>query len=104
MPKVEWSFLLPAEDHKQLKSLMAYSQSRLTPWGQAIVSAGIFSIGISSVGTQIAAYFLPCFILALFITSYILTLFFKPKIEAKRMLSATIAGGKFVYKVVIKNI
>ena len=103
MPKIEWSFFLPAEDHRQLKSFMVFTHSRFTPWGQAILGAGIFSVGISSVGTQIAAYFVPSFVLALLITSYLLTLFFKPRIEAKRILSPTTAGGKLVYKIVVKN-
>lgn len=103
MPRVEWSFLLGAEDHKQVKHFLSFAQSRFTPWGQAIITAGIFSLGISSVGTQIAAYFLPSFILALFIMAYILALFFRPNVELKRILSATIAGEKFVYKVAVKN-
>jgi len=103
MPRVEWSFFLPAEDHKQLKQFVSSARSRLTLWGQAIFSVGLFGIGISSVGTQIAAYFLPSFILALFLTAWVLTLFSRPKVEAKRLLSATSAGGVFVYKVMLKN-
>ena len=76
MPRVEWSFLLPAEDHKQVKWFLTYCKTRLTPWGIIIFVITLVGIAISSVGTQISAYFLPSFILALLITAYILSLFF----------------------------
>jgi len=104
MPRVEWSFFLPAEDHKQVKQLMAYGQSRLTPWGQIIFIIIIVSISISSIGTQISAYFLPSFILALILTAYFLSLFFRPHVSARRILPPTpSAGGRCIYKVVVKN-
>ncbi len=103
MPRVEWSFFLPAEDHHQFKRLLAFIQSRFTPWGQAIFSVGLFGLGISSVGIQSFAYFLPSFVLALFVTSWLLSLFARPRVEARRILSPTTAGGHFVYKVLVKN-
>jgi len=93
MPRLEWSFFMPAEDHKQLKWLKAYCQSRLTSWGQIIYVIIIIGMAISSVGTQISAYFLPSFILALLITSYILSLFFRPKVEAYRILPPSPKAG-----------
>jgi len=86
MPRVEWSFLLPAEDHKQVKWLLTYCQTRLTAWGVMIFLVTFAGAAVSSVGTQIAAYFLPSFILALIIVSYFLSLFFRPKVEAARIL------------------
>ena len=104
MPRVEWSFFLPAEDHKQVKQLMSYAQSRLTPWGQILFTVSIVGCAVSSIGTQISAYLLPSFILALLITSHILSLFFRPKISAQRILPPTpSAGGHCAYKVIIKN-
>ncbi len=104
MPRVEWSFFLPAEDHKQVKWFLAYCQSRLTIWGQIIFVTIIFGLAISSVGTHISAYFLPSFISALLLTSYFLTLFFHPKIEAHRILPPAVnAGGHCIYDVIIYN-
>lgn len=103
MPRVEWSFFLPAEDHRQFKRFLSFIQSRLTPWAQAIFSVSLFGLGIASIGTQSFAYFLPCFILALALTAGILALFSRPQVEARRVLSATTAGGTFVYKIMLKN-
>jgi len=104
MPRPEWSFFLPAEDHKQVKWLMVYTRSRLTPFGQIMACVFIVGLAISSVGVQISAYFLPSFILALLITSVFLSLFFRPKVEARRVLPAPpSAGGSYVYKVVVRN-
>lgn len=104
MPRVEWSFLLPAEDHKQVKWFLAYCQSRLTVWGLAIFLIIIVGLAISSVGTQISAYFLPSFILSLLITSYGLSLFFRPCVEAQRILPPAVnAGGHCIYHVIVKN-
>jgi len=104
MPRQEWSFLMPAEDHKQVKWFFAYCQSRLTMWGIIIFMIIFVGTAISSVGTHISAYFLPSFILALLITSHLLSLFFRPKIEASRILPPSIhAGGHCIYSVVVKN-
>lgn len=104
MPRVEWSFLLPAEDHKQIKWFMAYCQSRLTPWGQIIILIILAGCAVSSVGTQISAYFLPSFMLSLLLTAYFLSLFFRPKISAYRILPPTpSAGGHYAYKVIVQN-
>jgi uncharacterized protein (DUF58 family) len=103
MPKVEWSFFMPAEDHRQLKKLTAILMARLTPWGRAIAGAGLFSMVITSVGTQIAAYLLPSFLVAAFLTATLLTLSSMPEVEARRILLPTVAGGRYVYKVVVKN-
>ena len=105
MPRVEWSFFLPAEDHKQVKWFLAYCHSRLTIWGIIIFVVTVVGIAISSVGTQISAYFLPSFILSLLITSHFLSLFFRPRIEARRILPHKIsAEGYCFYKVSVKNI
>ncbi|MBN1869834.1 MAG: DUF58 domain-containing protein [Candidatus Omnitrophica bacterium] len=105
MPRVEWSFFLPAEDHKQVKWFLTYCYSRLTIWGIIIFVATVIGIAISSVGTQISAYLLPSFILALMITAYFLSLFFRPKVEAYRILPQKIsAGGYCPYDVIVKNI
>ena len=104
MPRVEWSFFLPAEDHKQVKWFLSYCYSRLTTWGIIIFVITVVGIAISSVGTQISAYFLPSFILSLLITSYFLSLFFRPKIEAHRILPHKIsAGGHCLYSITVKN-
>ena len=104
MPRVEWSFLMPARDHQQVKWLMTYGQSRLTPWGQILFAASIAGCFVSSIGTQISAYFLPCFILSLLITSYLLSLFFRPSVSAYRILPPTpSAGGYCSYKIIVKN-
>ncbi|HQP10416.1 MAG TPA: DUF58 domain-containing protein [Candidatus Omnitrophota bacterium] len=104
MPRVEWSFLLPAEDHQQVKWFLAYCQSRLTAWGNIIFLIILAGMAIASVGTHISAYFLPSFILALLMVSYFLSLFFRPHIEARRILpSAVKAGGHCIYPVIVKN-
>ena len=104
MPRVEWSFFLPAEDHKQVKWFFAYCQSRLTVWGSIVFLIIIVGLAISSVGTHISAYFLPSFILALLMTSYFLSFFFRPKIEAYRILPPAVnAGGHCIYNVIVKN-
>lgn len=105
MPRQEWSFFMPAEDHKQIKWLFAYFQYRFTPWGQVIHLVIMLGIAMSSVGTQISAYFLPSFILALILTAYFLSLFYRPKIEAYRVLPPfPSAGGVCLYNIIIKNI
>jgi len=105
MPRVEWSFLLPAEDHKQVKRMLAYSQSRLTPWGNIIFLISIVGCAVSSIGTHISAYFLPSFILSLLITSHLLSLFFRPKISAYRTFPPSPSvGGHYIYHIVVKNI
>ncbi|MCK5082698.1 MAG: hypothetical protein KAR31_07305, partial [Candidatus Omnitrophica bacterium] len=104
MPKVEWSFFLPAEDHKQVKWFFAYCQSRLTAWGRIIFMVILVGMAVSSVGTHISAYFLPSFILALLITSYCLSFVFRHKIEAYRILPPAVnAGGFCIYDIVVKN-
>ena len=104
MPRKEWSFFLPAEDHKQVKWFLAYCHSRLTPWGQIILTVSVVGMAISSVGTMISAYLLPSFILALTLTSYFFSLFFRPRVEAYRLLPpAPRAGGHYAYKVIITN-
>ena len=104
MPRQEWSFLMPAEDHKQVKRFLAYCHSRLTVWGIALFMITVVGTAISSVGTQISAYFLPSFILSLLITAQVLSLFFRPKIEAQRHLPPVInAGGHCTYLVTVRN-
>ena len=105
MPKAEWSFFMPAEDHQSVKKFITYCQSRLTPWGIIIFLIAIIGSAISSVGTHISAYLLPSFILALMITSYLLSFFFRPKVTATRILPpSNVAGSYSIYTVQIKNI
>lgn len=105
MPRREWSFLMPAEDHSRVKQYLTYCQYRYTPWGLIIVLVSFVACAISSVGTQISAYLLPSYIIALLITSYFLSLFFRPKVSAYRILPpAPGAGGHCPYQVVVKNI
>lgn len=104
MPRKEWSFFLPAEDHKQVKWFLTHCRSRLTPWGQIILTVIVIGIAISSVGTMISAYLLPSFILSLTLSAYFLSLFFRPRVEARRLLPpAPRAGGRCAYKVIVTN-
>ncbi len=104
MPRLEWSFLMPAEDHHQVKWLMAYFHYRLTPWGVIILPAVGIGLAVSSVGTQIAGYLLPSYILALLITAYGISLFFRPRVRAYRVLPpAPSAGAGCLYSVVVEN-
>lgn len=104
MPRQEWSFLMPAEDHTQVKWFLTYCQSRLTVWGIVLFLITVVGTAISSVGTHISAYFLPSFILSLLITAQLLSLFFRPKIEARRIMPPVInAGGHCLYQVTVRN-
>lgn len=104
MPRPEWSFFMPAEDHKRLKWLQSFLQAKLTRWGQIIFSMIFIGLSLSSVGTQISAYFFVSFIWALMITSFLLSFFFKPTIRASLCAaSKPTAGGYCLYRVNITN-
>ncbi len=104
MPRREWSFFMPAEDHVAIKRFLAFLRSRMTPWGQIILAVILPGMVIASGKTQLSAYLFPSFILALLLTSFLLSLLFRPRLSAVRVLPPPPqAGGKYVYRVVVKN-
>lgn len=104
MPRQEWSFLMKAEDHRQVKWLLSYLKAKFTVWGQIIFGMILVGLAISSVGTQIAAYFLPSLIFALFLISWFLSFFFRPQLQALRILPPSpTAGGICFFRVILTN-
>ncbi len=104
MPRPQWSFLMLPEDHKEVKWLISFARAKFTVWGQIIFGMFLVGLAISSVGTQIAAYYFVSFVWALFVSSLFLTTFFRPVVEAKRLLPSTVtAGGVCLYRVVVTN-
>ncbi len=105
MPRLQWSFLMLPEDHKEVKWALSFIDAKLTVWGQIIFGLILVGIAISSVGTQVAAYYFVSLVWALFISSLFLTTFFKPTVVAKRYLPSNLkAGGVCLYRVVVTNI
>ena len=104
MPRTEWSFLMRPEDHTEVKWLLSFLKAKFTVWGQIIFGMILVGMAMSSVGTQVSAFFLPSLIVALFITAGTLSLFFKPSVEAVRILPNTpTAGGACVFRVMVTN-
>jgi uncharacterized protein (DUF58 family) len=104
MPRPEWSFFMPAQDHMRLKWFLSFIGAKLTIWGQIIFGMVLVGMSVSSVGTQISAYYFVSLVWALFFTAYFLSLFFKPNVHVTRtcMPTAT-AGDIYSYRVIITN-
>ncbi len=104
MPRPEWSFLMRAEDHKEVKWSQSFLQAKFTVWGQIIFGLIIIGMTISSVGTQIGGYLFVSLVSALFLTASFLTAFFKLKVTAVRSFPfIPTAGGIYVYRVIVTN-
>ena len=105
MPRLEWSFFMPAEDHYRFKWCLTWLKYRFTSWGLIILLIIVIGLAISSVGTQISAYLLPSYIFAFLLTAYFFSFFFSPKVRVQRILPGPLsAGGYCTYKVTVKNI
>lgn len=104
MPRLHWSFFMPAQDHRFIKWLFVYFQARLTQSGKIVFGAIFIGAAMAAPGTFISAYLLPCFCLAFLITAFVFSLFYCPKVTALRLIPAyPTAGEDWVYQVVVKN-
>jgi len=105
VPRLRWSFLLPARDHSFIKVFTALSYSWLTPYGMILTTSLFISIGIASPGLHISAYLLTSLILALLLAALLFSVFFIPDVEVYRRISSIPSAGEhLIYQVVVKNI
>ncbi len=104
MPRPEWSFFMPAEDHLRLKWFFSFLRAKFTVWGQMIFGLVLLGMAVSSVGTQISAYYFVSLVWALFLTSLLMQLFFKPTVSATRsLMPSPTAGGVYAYRLTMTN-
>ncbi len=105
MPRRQWSFLMPAEDHFFVKWFLTYFHVWFTPEGKILFVTTLIGVSMASPGLYISAYLFPCFTLTLLIMAFSLSFFFRPRITLLRQLpSPPSAAEHMVYRVIVKNI
>lgn len=105
MPRLRWSFFLPARDHSFIKVFTLLSYSWLTPYGMILTTTLFISIGIASPGLHISAYLFTSILLAFMLSAVLFAVFFIPEVDLFRKFpSIPHAGDHFIYEVIIKNI
>lgn len=104
MPRTHWYFLLPAQDHRNIKTLVNRFQAWFTQEGKTIITVLLIGFASAAPGLALSAYLLPCFIFGLLFTSWIFAFFFKPNVQARRIINhQPIAGSYWFYSVRVKN-
>ncbi|MGE0268181.1 MAG: DUF58 domain-containing protein [Candidatus Omnitrophota bacterium] len=105
MPKLRWSFFLPARDHSFIKIFTLLSYSWLTPYGMILTTTLFISIGIASPGLHISAYLFTSILLAFMLSAILFSVFFIPEVTVSRkLLSIPHTGDYLIYEAIIKNI
>lgn len=104
MPRRQWSFFMPAQDHFFLKRVLTIFNICFTQSGKILLCTLFVSAAIAAPGLHLSAYLFPCFILPLLLTAVGFSYFFRPQVRLLRQLPGAVSAGEYlITTVTVKN-